>query len=109
MSSPNFLDELVVIFQNAIATAQESTQLKSENAHLKDENEQLIATNTDLQTKLNTATSEGADLQTRLDATTASLNADEAEKADTATKLATLQQLSEQLKSIAPPIAVSTV
>ncbi|MEH2393687.1 MAG: hypothetical protein V7K21_19170 [Nostoc sp.] len=99
MTTTDFLDRLVGIFQNAIASTQENTQLKSENAL-------LLATKTDLQTKLDAATTASADLQTRLDATTASLNADEIEKADTATKLASLEQLASQLESISAPTTV---
>ncbi|MEH1821533.1 MAG: hypothetical protein V7L31_21040 [Nostoc sp.] len=93
MATPDFLDRLVGIFQGAIASTQENAQLKTENAQLK-------ATNTDLQTKLDAATAASTDLQTRLDATTASLNEDEIEKANTATKLASLEQLASQLESI---------
>lgn len=98
MTTPDFLDRLVGIFQNAIASTQENAQLKSENAQLKTEN-------TDLQAKLDAATAASADLQTRLDATTASLNEDEIEKANTAAKLASLEQLASQLESISTPVA----
>ncbi|MEH1777117.1 hypothetical protein [Nostoc sp.] len=93
MATPDFLDRLVGIFQNAIASTQENAQLRAENA-------QLNATNTDLQAKLDAATATSADLQTRLDATTASLNEDEIDKANTASKLASLEQLASQLESI---------
>ncbi|MEH1976075.1 MAG: hypothetical protein V7L02_23250 [Nostoc sp.] len=93
MTTPDFLDRLVGIFQNAIASTQENAQLRVENA-------QLNATNTDLQAKLDAATATSADLQTRLDATTASLNEDEIDKANTASKLASLEQLASQLESI---------
>ncbi|BBD69530.1 hypothetical protein NIES4072_31370 [Nostoc commune NIES-4072] len=101
MTAPDFLDRLVGIFQNAIASTQENAQLKAENAQLK-------AENTDLASKLDAATAASADLQTRLDATTASLNEDEIEKANTAAKLASLEQLASQLESIsnsATPVA----
>lgn len=100
MTTPDFLDKLVGFFQNAIASIQENTQLKSENTQLKSQN-------ADLQTQLNAATSTSTDLQTRLDATTASLNADEIDKANTATKLATLEQLSSQLESVSTQASVA--
>ncbi|MHC5779314.1 hypothetical protein [Nostoc sp.] len=100
MKTPDFLDKLVGLFQNAIASLQENKQLKSENAQLKSDN-------ADLQTQLNTATSTSKDLQTKLDAVTASLNADELDKADTEAKLATLEQLSTQLESVSTQLPVA--
>lgn len=83
------LDKLAGLFGSAIASIQENTQLKADNAQLK-------ATN--------------ADLQTRLDAVTGSLNQDEQEKADQATKLASLEQLVAQFEaaSAAPAADSST-
>ncbi|MEH2201178.1 hypothetical protein [Nostoc sp.] len=78
----DFLDRLVSIFQNAIASIQENDRLKAENARL----------NTTL-----------ADLQTKFDAVTASLDADEHEIADNATKLASLQQIVEQFEAASNP------
>lgn len=101
MATPDFLDRLVGIFQNAIASTQENAQLRKENAQLKDDF-------ADLQAKFYTATTMNDDLQTKLDAVTASLNQDEIEKADTAAKLASLEQLASQLESIsnsATPVA----
>ena len=68
----------------------------------------LKVENVDLQSALNTAIATSQDLQTKLDATTASLNADEAQKAEQAAKLASLEQLASQLESIsnsATPVA----
>lgn len=83
------LDKLAGLFESAIASIQENAQLKNENTQLK-------ATN--------------ADLQTRLDAVTGSLNQDEQEKADQATKLASLEQLVTQFEaaSTAPAADSST-
>ena len=83
------LDKLALLFQNAIASIQENASLKSENTQLK-------ATN--------------ADLLSKLDAVQGSLNQDEQEKADQATKLASLEQLLAQFEAAsAAPIADPSV
>ncbi|MEH2014915.1 hypothetical protein [Nostoc sp.] len=82
MTTPDFLDRLNALFQNAIASIQENIQLRAENAQLKTDN-------ADLTLKLNTITS--------------SFNEDEQQKAATATKLAGLEQLVSQYESISTP------
>lgn len=82
MTTPDFLDRLGAIFQNAITSIQENIQLRAENAQLKTAN---------------------ADLTLKLEATTSSFNEDEQEKATTATKLAQLEQLVSQYESISAP------
>ncbi|MEH2312355.1 MAG: hypothetical protein V7K35_13370 [Nostoc sp.] len=84
MATPDFIDRLAALLQNAIASIQENTQLRAENAQLKTDN-------ADLTLKLNTITS--------------SFDEDEQQKAATATKLAGLEQLVSQYESISPPAA----
>ncbi|MEH2337592.1 hypothetical protein [Nostoc sp.] len=86
MTTPDFLDRLVSIFQSAIASTQENAQLKAENAQLKTANIELTL---------------------KLDVITSSFNEDEQEKATTATKLAGLEQLVTQYESISTPVAVA--
>ncbi|MEH2392595.1 MAG: hypothetical protein V7K21_13395 [Nostoc sp.] len=85
-TTPDFLDKLTGFFQNAIASIQENVQLRSENAQLK-------AANTELTSKL--------------EAISSSLSQDEQEKADTAAKLSSLEQLLAEYESTSAPVAVA--
>lgn len=82
MTTPDFLDRVSALFQNAIASIQENIQLRAENAQLKTAN---------------------TDLTLKLDAITSSFNEDKQQKATTATKLAGLEQLVTHYESISAP------
>ncbi|MEH2467508.1 hypothetical protein [Nostoc sp.] len=86
MTTPDFLDKLTGFVQNAIASVQENVQLQSENTQLK-------AANTELTSKL--------------EAISSSLSQDEQEKADTATKLASIEQLLTEFESASTPVAAA--
>ncbi|MHC5717676.1 MAG: hypothetical protein ACYTX0_37620 [Nostoc sp.] len=84
MTAPDFFDRFTAVIQSAIVHTQENIDLKAENSQLKTAN---------------------TDLQTKLDAITASLNEDEQEKADTATKLASLEKAVGNYEALLTPVA----
>ncbi|MEH2119019.1 hypothetical protein [Nostoc sp.] len=86
MATPDFLDRLTGFVQGALASIQENIQLRAENAKLKAAN---------------------AELSLKIEVITSSFDEDEKQKADTATKLASLEQLLTEYESISVPVAVA--